>query len=264
MDTKHRRNSWVRKLYVQYIRSHISKDINRQRLKLLWFIWGYYHLMFLHNLSLFTKAKLFWRFLLIDWNILHAHKPSEISIVCKAISERPARNGETVVEAGCFNGGSSAKFSIICFLLGYHFCIYDSFEGVEEMSEEEKIDSFDFSGQYAATEEKVQGNIKIYGEISVCSFYKGWFADTLARTSVSRPVRVAYIDCDVAKGTREALQGIVPVLVKDGWIFSQDFHIKPIIRLLSDSSTWLVFETNEPIITRFGEQLAGIRFEKKS
>ena len=128
------------------------------------------------------------------------------------------------------------------------------------MSPEEKADTYDFSGEYAASESLVRDNIALYGEISICSFYKGWFVDTLATTRVPYPVRVAYIDCDLAKGTREALQGIVPALVSDGWIFSQDFHIRPVIKLLLDPDTWMPFEKNTPKITRLGEQIASIRF----
>lgn len=250
----------IRKLYIRYIRPHISEEINRQRLKLIYFVWGYWPLLFLRNLSPRKKLKTLWRFLVIDWSIVHAHRPFEISVVCQALAERRARVGEAMLEAGCFNGGSSAKFSTVCSMLGYRLCIYDSFEGVEEMSPEETVGTYDFSGKYASSENLVRDNIIRYGEISVCSFHKGWFAETLANTPISYPVRVAYIDCDLAKGTREALQGIVPALVDDGWIFSQDFHINPVVKLLLDPNTWLPFRKSGPTITRLGEQIASIRF----
>jgi O-methyltransferase len=164
------------------------------------------------------------------------------------------------VEAGCYLGGSSAKFSTICAWLGYRLCIYDSFEGVEAMLAEERVGNYDFSGEYAASEEVVRANLRQYGDVSVCSLHKGWFADTLANRPVPQAVRVAYIDCDLAKGTREALAGIVPSLSEDGWIFSQDFHIRPVIELLSDTKTWLTIGTKVPTIRRLGQRLASIRF----
>lgn len=260
MKTKRRKNSRIRALYVRYLRPYIRQDIDRQRIKLPYFVLGYWPLILLKNLSPLDKLRLFWRFLVIDWFIVHAHRPSEISVVCRALSERRAQAGEALLEAGCFNGGSSAKFSVLCSMLGYRLSIYDSFEGVEELPPEEKSESYDFSGEYAASEELVRENIMRYGEISVCSFHKGWFADTLARTRVPYPVRVAYIDCDVAKGTREALHGIVPALVHDGWIFSQDFHITPVVNLLLDEGTWMPLGKGMPIISKLGEQIAGIRF----
>ena len=128
------------------------------------------------------------------------------------------------------------------------------------MQAEEKAGSYDFSGKYAASEEVVRANLSKYGNLSVCSLYKGWFADTLARSPVPYAVRVAFIDCDLAKGTKEVLAGIVPSLTKDGWIFTQDFHIRPVVDLLSDTSLWRGLAKNPPEICRLGERLATIRF----
>jgi hypothetical protein len=68
-------------------------------------------------------------------------------------------------------------------------------------------------------------NLSRYGEAAVCTAHGGWLSDTLARGPVPYAVRVAFIDCDLANGTYEVLLGVVPSLVEDGWIFSQDFHI---------------------------------------
>lgn len=203
------------------------------------------------------------RFILIDWNVLHSHRPSEIACVCRGLAERRARSNEVMVEAGCWQGGSSTKFSIICKMLGYRLYIYDSFEGVEEMTSEEKQKSYDFSGEYAAPESILRSNLIRYGEISVCSIHKGWFAETLAVTPVAAPVRVAYIDCDLAKGTREVLIGIMPRLVDDAWIFSQDFHIKPVRDLPHNPDTWKQFERGNPSIKRLCGNLASLRFTEE-
>lgn len=250
----------VRNFYVRWFRPHISREINRQRLKLVWDIWGYLPLLSIKSLSPSQKLRLLARFLIIDWNVVHGHKPREISIICGAVAERPAQNGEALLEAGCWQGGSSAKFSIICRMFGYHLSIYDSFCGVEEMEPEEKAGNYDFSGEYAAPESVLQENLARFGEKDLCSTHKGWFADTLAVVPVPYRVRIAYIDCDLAKGTKEALSGIVPALTNDGWIFSQDFHIKPVRNLLYDPGTWTRFGKGLPTITKLGQKLASIRF----
>ena len=69
-------------------------------------------------------------------------------------------------------------------------------------------------------------------------FHQGWFSDTLARKPLIGPVRVVYIDCDVAKGTSEVLTGVVAQLVPDARVFSQDFRIEPVRALLQDPRTW--------------------------
>lgn len=253
--------SIFRKVYVKHIRSRIPEKLHQQRLKLLWFVWGYSPLFSLKEVGLLNAMRLLRRFIAIDWNVLHAHHPGEISVVCKALATRHARDREVFVEAGCFNGGSSAKFSIICKMLGYRLLVYDSFQGVKPMNEKEQLESFNYSGQYAATEEAVRQNVVTYGEIDVCLFFKGWFSETLAKTPVPGRVRVAYIDCDTAQGTQEALKGIVPTLVEDACIFSQDFHIKPVSALLLNPDTWTGFNRKAPIVTRLAGNIASLEFQ---
>ncbi len=215
----------------------------------------------MRHLRLRDRIAVIWRFLVVDWRVLHAHTSREITIIALALGERRAKANEVVLEAGCWQGGSSIKFSILCRLLGYRLRIYDSFEGVEVMSEEEKSKSFDFSGFYAAPETLVLQNIARYGEPSVCTTHRGWFSDTLAGRPVSQPVRLAYIDCDLAKGTKEALSGVVPALVPDGIVFSQDCHLPPVFEALSDPNTWAALNAGSPQLERFSARLLSVRFD---
>jgi hypothetical protein len=170
----------VHESYLRLIRPYISREINRQRVKLIWKVWGYWFFLLINTLPLLDRLRLLIRFLRVDWNVVHAQLPAEISMVCQAIAQRQAIFGEVLIEAGCWQGGSSAKLSIICKMLGYRLCIYDSFEGVEPLSQEEKKDSYDFSGEYASPESVLRKNLTRFGEPNVCSIHKGWFADTLA------------------------------------------------------------------------------------
>jgi O-methyltransferase len=249
----------LRRLYARWLRPHIATEIHRQRLKLAWFGWGYWRLLRI-DLRLSAKARVLCRFLRIDWNVAHAHRPCEIAQVFETLATRRARPGEVMVEAGCWNGGSTAKFSMICEILGYRLEVYDSFEGVEPLSEDAKRTSYDFSGEYAAAESVVRANVHRYGEMGVCAFHKGWFADTLGRDPVAFPIRVVYIDCDVAKGTREVLSGVVPGLVEDGRVFSQDFHIEPVRQLLFDPGTWQGLGVTMPTIEELCGHLACLDF----
>ena len=65
-----------------------------------------------------------------------------------------------MVEAGCWQGGSTAKFSIICRIMGFPLYVYDSFQGVEPTDQE----GWDFSGEYAASLPTVEANLRRYGE----------------------------------------------------------------------------------------------------
>jgi hypothetical protein len=250
--------------YVRWIRPHVPRELDRQRVKLLYFMWGYWPLLRLPTLTLADRLKLLVRFLRIDWHVLHSHRPSEIASVCAVLAQRSARPGEVMVEAGCWNGGSAAKFSLVCKLRGYRLRLYDSFEGVERMNHLATQRGYNFSGEYVASEATVRANLERFGAPDVCSVHKGWFAATLAHSPVADPVRVVFIDCDSAKGTQEVLLGVVPALTSDGVVFSQDFHIAPVRELLQDQRTWERYGRGDAHIERLCGNLAVLGFPQRS
>ena len=137
---------WVRKWCERWIVGRVEDPIIRQRLKLIWYVWGYWPILFLWNVSLGDRRRILGDFLRVDWNILHAHRPSEMSVLFRAPGGRVAQPGEVVVEAGCWRGGGSTKLSILCKMLGYRLCVYDSFEGVEVLPPREQAEEWNFGG----------------------------------------------------------------------------------------------------------------------
>jgi O-methyltransferase len=244
----------IHSFYARWIRPHFS-PIQQQRIKLLWNIWGYHPILSIPALSRLERICLLLRLIRVDLGVQHAHWPGEIARVIKAIGERKARPEEVVVETGCWQGGSTAKFSIICRLLGYQLLIFDSFEGVEYQPGNA------FSGRYVADEGLVKRHVSEYGDIEVCKFVPGWFIDTLARNPIQNPIRVVYIDCDLAKGTREVLQGVLPSLVKDGVLCSQDYHISKVSALLDDETTWEGLDQAMPTVVDRYRNLAVFRYK---
>jgi|tagenome__1003787_1003787.scaffolds.fasta_scaffold20830474_1 O-methyltransferase len=243
----------VRSLYVRWIRPHFL-PMQQQRIKLLWTLWGYQPIFLIPTLSLLQRIHLLLRLIRVDLNVQHAHWPGEVARVIKVIGERKAKPKEVIVEAGCWQGGSTAKFSIICHLLGYRLLIFDSFEGVEYQP------GNSFSGEYIADEALVRKHVSLYGEIEVCEFVPGWFVDTLARNPLQNSVRVVYIDCDLAKGTREVLQGVLPSLVRDGALSSQDYHIDEVRALLDNNMVWEELHQEMPKIVERYRNLAVFRY----
>jgi len=148
--------------------------------------------------------------------------------VLEILAQRAGQPGEAMAEAGCWNGGSTAKFSVACTMLGYRLHVYDSFKGVESHHPDES--EHDFSGEYAASLDQVRANVEWFGSLGVCEFHPGWFSETLNGHPLEYDLRIAYIDCDLPKGTLEALSSFRPALVTDGVIFSQDCHI-PSVRV---------------------------------
>jgi hypothetical protein len=152
----------------------------------------------------------------------------------------------------------------MCELLGYQLHIYDSFQGVEPVDSATRAGGYDFSFEYRSPESVLQTHLVAYGRPAVCTIHPGWFADTLAVAPVSGPVRLVYIDCDLAKGTRETLMGVLPSLTRDGWVFSQDFHIDPIRAYLTDPVSWQALGVAAPSIRRAGPCLAAMRWENQA
>lgn len=221
-------------------------------------LWAYRPILSMPGATLAQRRRLISRFIQVDLDVPHGHRPGEILAIARAMLSRPARPGEVMIEAGCWAGGSTAKFSMLCRLQGYRLLVYDSFEGVEQTDQA----GYDFSGEYAADIDSVKRNVGRYGDIEVCEFFKGWFADTLAADPVRDPVAFVYIDCDLAKGTFETLQGALPSFVDDGVVFSQDYHIPVVRELLHDADTWRRLGRAQPRIEYLVHNLARLTWEQ--
>jgi O-methyltransferase len=237
-------------LYRRYIRNRVKKEIHQQRLKLIYDVWWFYPLLRFRALRWRQRINLVWKFICIDWFILHASKPAEVVPVMMDLMSRRARFNEVFVEAGCWNGGSTAKFSLVCKLYGYKLHVFDSFQGVKE-----------WGFAYAAKLADVKNNLAKYGELDVCTFHPGWFKDTLWRRPAPFPVRMVYIDCDVPQGTLEVLSGILPALVEDGVIHTQDYHLKDVKKVIDDPRTWTGFGVKVPSIKPLVRNIARITWD---
>ena len=248
----------VRWLYIRLVRSWVHRPLWQQRIKLIWFGWGYWPLFSIRTLSLRNRFMILRSFLRVDWAVEHCHTPFEVAILVRELAQRRARAGECFVEAGCWRGGSTAKISLVCRLLGYQLHVYDSFEGVERVADEPE--TLDFAGQYACQLADVRHNVNRYGCLELCEFHKGWFSKTFQRTQSRSPIRGVFIDCDLAKGTHEVLGGVLSLLADDGFVFSQDYHLVPVRRLLASPDTWRSLGVPAPCITVLDRRLVLLRF----
>jgi O-methyltransferase len=147
------------------------------------------------------------------------------------------------VEAGCFKGGSSAKFSLVADQLGRKLVVCDSFQGLPDNEEEHQKSIFGYSikewfapGRFCGKREEVERNVSDFGAIEACDFLEGWFEDTLP--GFDQPVLGAYIDVDLASSTRTCLKYLYPLLVPGGVIVSQDGDFPLVIEVFEDRRLW--------------------------
>jgi O-methyltransferase len=163
-----------------------------------------------------------------------------LSIIRSILSVPPSLNG-CVCEAGSFKGGSTAKLSIACKIVGRRLFVFDSFEGIPESNDnhDKNIDgerAFFRKGSYCGSLQEVTDNVYQFGELGVCEFIKGWFENTLPQ--FSEPIAVLYLDVDLASSTRTCLKYFYPLVVPGGVIYSQDGHLQRIIDLLGSIDFW--------------------------
>jgi len=175
----------------------------------------------------------------MSWISVHvpcAHTEKEMLEVLSALFSLPPDQPGVIVEAGCFKGGSAAKFSLGARISGRHLHLFDSFIGIPENRELNENRLLFPVGSWAGSEEEVRRNIARYGEISACSFHHGWFEETLKH--FHEPVAVAYLDVDLAASTHACLKYLYPRMTEGGTLFSQDGHLPLVQAVLADTRFW--------------------------
>jgi O-methyltransferase len=170
-----------------------------------------------------------------------AHGESEILQFAVAILLTPASVPGVFVEAGCFKGGSTAKFSLFTRIAGRQLVVFDSFRGIPENTEVHGRnlhgDNVAFiKGDYSGSMEEVKENVRRYGDLSVCRFVEGYFEESMP--GFREPVAGAYLDVDLASSTRTCLKYLWPLLSGGGKIYSQDGHLPLVLQVFADRQFW--------------------------
>jgi O-methyltransferase len=179
----------------------------------------------------------------IGYRVWCAHTQAEMIAVATAILKVPRSVDGVIVEAGCYKGGSTTKFSKVAKLTGRKIEAYDSFEGLPDNDESgqqtSQGETADFTrGRYRGAYEEVESNLRRFGDLPSCELIKGWFDETMpGRTA---PIVAAFIDVDLVSSTRTCLRYLYPRLQPGCSLFSQDGHLPLIVELLDDERFWQV------------------------
>ena len=182
------------------------------------------------------------------------HTQTELLTVADQILRRAGRPDLTVVECGACKGGSTAKLSLVTRIAGGHLHVFDSFQGMPANDERDAhLDGRPvafFAGAFRGRLGEVQRNVERFGALEVCTFHKGWFAETLPR--FRRPVDVALLDVDLASSTRTCVAALYPQLRAGGVLFSQDGHLRGSVAVLGDDVLWKDLGVLPPSIVGLG------------
>src|ERR1041385_1551603 len=170
------------------------------------------------------------------------HTQDEILTFIRTILTLPSDSKGAVVEAGCFKGSSTAKFSLAADIAGRNLVVFDSFEGIPENHEPHSKSRFGAEvgfrrGDYCGTLEEVKSNVMKFGKINRCRFIRGWFHETMPE--FNERIAAVYIDVDLVSSTRDCVRYLYPLLEEGGALLSQDGHLPLVLDVLKDEEFWL-------------------------
>lgn len=208
---------------------------------------------------------LFKRFDSISRNICCAHNPSHALAFVLDMLKSPGGIDGVFVEAGCFKGGSTAKFSIIAKILGKRLVVFDSFCGLPvnteahlESLQGHSINGWFEGGAFAAELAEVKRNVEEYGEPDVCVFVQGWFDETMP--GFKENILAGFLDVDLASSTRTCLKYLYPKLVSNGVLCSQDGDFPLVVEVFKDRQFWMEeLDGATPLIEGLGQKITRIR-----
>lgn len=169
------------------------------------------------------------------------HTQKEMLTFIKAILAIPKDVPGVIIEAGCYKGSSTAKFSLAAKLAGRELVVFDSFQGLPDSPEGHSTTIYGFpvhfrQGDFHGGLEEVKNNVRKYGDITCCRFVKGWFEETLPH--FTEPVAAVYLDVDLVSSTQTCLKHLYPLLIPGGALYSQDGHLPLVVETIEDPHFW--------------------------
>ncbi len=185
------------------------------------------------------------KFEIIQKNILCAHNDIELYIMYAMMLKLHVDG--PIVEFGCYKGGSTAKLSLICELMGKDLYVFDSFEGLPPPSDKDLKHQFMpfikknkflryFKGDYTASLQEVKLNVSKYGNKKVCKFEKGFFKATLSNFKL-KPSCI-FMDVDLIDSALLVIKNVWPKLHAEGLFFTHEAGVINYIEAITDPSWW--------------------------
>jgi hypothetical protein len=101
------------------------------------------------------------------------------------------------------------------------------------------------AGFLAASLDQVKAHVHRYGAPEVCTYLKGWFADTLPLHEP--PIALLFLDVDYQASLRECILNLWPKLIERGLCFTDEFMFNDYCALFWSERFWAEnFDRNPP------------------
>jgi len=154
----------------------------------------------------------------------------------------PRYTAGDVIECGAFKGASTASLSLLCRIAGRRLVVCDSFEGLPGPGEEVHAAAQpngwrDYrKGMFFGSLQEVQRNVTKHGDLDVCEFLPGFFAETLP--SLTGSFVFAFLDVNLVDSMKDCLRWIWPLMAESGVIYTNDAVHMDIVHLCFDDDWW--------------------------
>jgi O-methyltransferase len=152
-----------------------------------------------------------------------------------------------VVECGCFNGAATVNLSLACAATRRRLFVCDSFEGLSEPRAEEKVEAlFGFPRHWTYEKgdlaskggvEGVKRRVAKYGDVSCCTFVKGFFSETLDDIDAESVVLV-FEDADLRSSTEDCVRSLWPKMQEGSKFYCHEPHSLHVVSLFYDNDWW--------------------------
>jgi O-methyltransferase len=160
---------------------------------------------------------------------------AHLAMAVKLLEIPPEVEG-VVVECGCYFGGSTANLSLVCEIVGRELFVYDSFEGLPAPDPRDKYGNPFMEGILDADLERVKANVRQYGAIDNCTFFKGFFADTLPHHE--QPVVLCFLDVDLQGSLNDCVINLWSHLTEKGYVFIDEYVFTDYCALFYSERYW--------------------------
>lgn len=168
-----------------------------------------------------------------------AHTPLELLTIVEEILTLPSTATGTVVECGCYTGGSTAKLSRAAALVGRRLIVCDSFEGLPPVGTADQLADMDAFGEgdFASRLEDVQANVGRYGAPDIVDYVPGWYEDSLAQLTGTK-IACLFLDVDLQESIKTCLARLWASITPGGKVFVHDVDRPPVVEPFRDAGWW--------------------------
>lgn len=197
-----------------------------------------------YGIGFWAKVRLLIHFFLNTRRIETLSDFREHMELASAVLRIPPNTEGSVVECGCYKGGSTSNLSLVCAMTGRKLIIFDSFAGLPEPQEYDRwhhavhVNHTDiyFEGRFAAEREVVERNVDRFGKLSVCEFRSGYYEETMS--SMHEKVIMAFLDVDLIDSLKPCIKGLWPNLCAGGRIYTHEARNLAFVSLYFNEAWW--------------------------